>query len=55
VLADFFRNVRGNGTGVRFLFGDAVPGQQVNNGLGLDLQLASQLVDSDLIDVGHAY
>jgi hypothetical protein len=55
MLADFFRNIRRNGTRVRFLFGDAVPGQQVNNGFRLDLQFASQLINPDLVDVGHAY
>jgi len=55
MLADFYRDILGDGTRVRLLFGDAVTGEQVNNGFGLDLQLAGQLVDSDLIDVGHAY
>ncbi len=38
---------------MRFLFRYAVPGQEVNDGLGLDLEFAGQLVDSDLICVGH--
>jgi hypothetical protein len=55
MFAHFLRNIRGNGTRVRLLFRDAVPGQQVNNGFRLDLQLARQLVYSDLVYVGHAY
>ena len=55
VLAHFLRDVDGNRTGVRLLFGDAVSRQQVNDGLGLDLQLASEFIDSDLIRIGHAY
>ncbi len=39
---------------MRLLFRDAVPRQQVNDGFRLDLQFAGQLVDSDLICVGHA-
>jgi hypothetical protein len=33
---------------------DAEAGQKVNDGFGLDFELAGQLVDSDLIGVGHA-
>jgi len=36
---------------MRLLFGDAVSREQVNNRLGLDLQLARQLIDSNLICV----
>jgi hypothetical protein len=39
---------------VCFLFGDAETRKQVNNCLGLDLKLAGQFVDSDLIDICHA-
>ena len=39
---------------MRLLLRDAIPGQQVNNGFGFDLEFAGQLVDSDLICVGHA-
>jgi hypothetical protein len=39
---------------VRLLFRDAIPGQQVNDGLGLDLEFAGKFVDSDLIYVSHA-
>ena len=51
MFAHFLRNIRGNGARVRLLFRDAIPGQQVNNSLRLDLQLARQLVNSDLVDV----
>jgi hypothetical protein len=53
-LANLFRNVGRNRARMRLLFRDAILGQQVNNGLGLDLKLPGQLVDSDLIRVGHA-
>ena len=39
---------------MRFFLRDAEAGQKVNNGLGLDFELAGQLVDSYLIGVGHA-
>ncbi len=39
---------------MRLFFRDAVPRQEVNNGLGLDLEFAGQLVNSDLICVVHA-
>ena len=48
VSAHLLRNVGGNGAGVCLFFCDAVPGQQVNNGLGLDLQLAREFVNSYL-------
>jgi hypothetical protein len=54
VFAHFLRNIHGDGTRVRFFLCDAVSGQQVNNGLGLDFQLARQLVNSYLICVRHA-
>jgi hypothetical protein len=54
LLAHFLRDVHRNRTRVRLLFRNAVAGQKVNNRLGLDLQLAGQLVDSDLVCVGHA-
>jgi hypothetical protein len=47
---DVFRD----GTGVSFLFREAKAGQKVNDRLGLDFELASQLVDSDLIGFRHA-
>jgi hypothetical protein len=39
--------------GMRFFLGNAGFGQIVNDGLCLDLELASQFVDSDLIRIGH--
>jgi hypothetical protein len=51
MFAHLLRNIRGNGTRMRLLFRDAVPGQQVNNSFGLDLQLARQLINSDLVYV----
>jgi hypothetical protein len=39
---------------VCFLFRDAEARQKVNDGLGLNFELAGQLVDSYLIGVGHA-
>ena len=39
---------------MRLFFGNPICGQKVNDGLGLDLEFAGQLVDSDLICVGHA-
>ena len=54
LLAHFLRDIRRNRTGVRFLFRDTKSGQKINNGFGLDLQLAGQFVDSDLICVAHA-
>jgi hypothetical protein len=55
VLADFFRDIHGNGAGVRLFFRDAVPCEQVDDRFGLDLQLARQFIDSNLICVSHAY
>jgi hypothetical protein len=54
VLADLFRNIGRDGTRVRLLFADTIPRQEVNDGLGLDLEFAGQLVDSDLVYVSHA-
>ena len=53
-FANFFRDIDRNRARMRFLFRDAESGQKINDGLGLDLQLAGQLVDSDLICVGHS-
>jgi hypothetical protein len=55
VLANFLRDIYRNGAGVRLLFGDAVPCEQVDDRFGLDLQLARQFIDSNLICVSHAY
>ncbi len=38
---------------MRFFLGDAGFGQIVDDGLCLNLELASQFVDSDLIRIGH--
>jgi hypothetical protein len=54
VLAHLLRDVHGDRARVRLLFRDAVPRQQVNDGFGLHFEFAGQLVDSDLICVGHA-
>lgn len=54
VLLNFFRDIGRNGTGVRFLFGNAESGQKVNNGFRLDLEFARELIDADLICVAHA-
>ena len=51
MLADFFRVRNINGTGMRLLFGDADLKQDLENGLGLDLELAGQIVDANLIRV----
>jgi hypothetical protein len=52
--AHFFSDVHRDRTRVSFLFRYAEAGQKVNDGLGLDFELAGQLVDSYLIGVGHA-
>jgi len=52
--AYFLRDIHRDGARVRFLFRDTEAGQKVNDGLGLDFELAGQLVDSYLIGVGHA-
>jgi hypothetical protein len=54
LLAHFLRDIHRNRARVRLLFRDAIAGQQVNNGFGLDLEFSGQFVDSDLIYVGHA-
>jgi hypothetical protein len=40
---------------MRLLFGDAVPCEKVDDRFGLDLELARQFIDSNLICVSHAY
>jgi len=47
----FLRDIHGDGARVRLFFRDAVPREQVDDRLGLDLQLARQLIDSNLICV----
>ena len=37
-----------------FLLGDSRFGQEINDGLGLNLQLAGQFIDADLFDFGHS-
>jgi hypothetical protein len=54
VLLNLFGDIGGNGTGVRFLFGNAESGQKVNDGFRLDLEFARELIDADLICVAHA-
>jgi len=54
LFAHFLSDVRGDRARVRLLFRYAVSRQQVNDGLGLNLEFAGQFVDSDLIYVGHA-
>jgi len=54
VLLNLFGDIGGNGTGVRFLFGNAESGQKVDDGFRLDLEFARELIDADLICVAHA-
>jgi hypothetical protein len=51
VFAYFLRYIDRNGAGMRLLFGDAIPCEQVDDGFGLDLKLARQFIDSNLICV----
>jgi hypothetical protein len=53
VLAHFFRFFDGDGTGMRFLFGDANLRQNIENRLALDFQFPGQVVDSYLRGVYH--
>lgn len=53
MLAHLYRGFHFNRTGMRFLLGDSSFGQIVNDGLCLNLEFASQFVDSDLIRIGH--
>ena len=48
MLANFFGFVLFQGTGMRFLLGDADFGQYIENGFALDFQLSGQIVDSNL-------
>ena len=54
LFANLLRYIRGYGARVCLFLGNAVPGQKINNGLGLDLEFAGQFVNPDLICVGHA-
>jgi hypothetical protein len=53
-MLNFFGDIGGNRTGVRFLFGNAKTSQKVNDGFRLDLEFARELIDADLICVAHA-
>jgi hypothetical protein len=53
--ANFFGDIDRDRTGVSLFLRDAEARQQVNDGLCLDFELAGQLVDSNLIGVGHAF
>jgi hypothetical protein len=53
-LAHFLGDVHRDRARVRLFLRDPVPGQQINNGFGLDLEFSGQLVNPDLIRVGHA-
>jgi hypothetical protein len=46
-LPDYLRNWLINGTGVSLLFADAELGQHVDDGVGGDLQLPCELIDSN--------
>lgn len=48
MLANFFGFVLFQGTGMRFLLGDADFGQHIENCLALNFQLSGQVVDSNL-------
>jgi hypothetical protein len=51
--ANFFRNIGRDRTGVSFFLGNAEAGQKVNDGLCFDFELTGQLVNSNLVGVGH--
>jgi hypothetical protein len=51
---NFVGHVDGNRAGVGFLFAYAKTGQKVDDGLGFDLELARQFVNSDLRWIAHA-
>ena len=53
VLAHFYRGGYINRAGVCFFLGNPGFGQIVDDGLCLDLEFASQFVDSDLNRIGH--
>jgi hypothetical protein len=53
IFAHFDRGFYLDGAGMRFFLGNAGLGQIVNDGLCLDLELASQFVDTDLVRIGH--
>jgi hypothetical protein len=51
--ANFFRNIGRDRTGVSFFLGNAEAWQKVNDGLCFDFELTGQLVNSNLVGVGH--
>jgi hypothetical protein len=53
VLADSYSGFNINGAGVRLFFSDAGFRQIIEDGLGLDLEVAGQFVDAYLIGVWH--
>jgi hypothetical protein len=53
--AYFFSNINRDRTGVSLFLRDAEAGQKVDDGLCFDFELAGQLVNSNLISVGHAF
>jgi len=48
MMANFFGDFDGDRAGVSLLFGDTKAGQEVNDGLSLDLEFAGEFVDADL-------
>jgi hypothetical protein len=53
-VPNLLRNVHRDGAGVRLLFGHTQARQKIDDRLRLDLELASQFVNSDLRCVSHA-
>jgi len=53
VFTHLYRGFYLDRTRMRFFLGNAGFGQIVDDGLCLDLELASQFVDSDLVRIGH--
>ncbi len=49
MLAHLYGSGFVDGTGVGFFLGNPDFGEQFNNGLGLDLELAGQIVNANLI------
>ena len=39
---------------MRFLFGEAEAGQEINDGFGLNLEFSGQFVNPDLVYISHA-
>jgi len=54
-VANFFSDVHRDRAGVSFFLRDTEAGQKVDDGLCFDFELAGQLVNSNLIGVGHAF